>query len=268
MTDDWSDLAGKGFENFQISRRDRALSFIEEDKDLEAQLYAIRGALKRNKEAEETVIEQIRNIDKEIASNYENKKWADDHQFMHMEDHRGGLLQRSVYSDAAHSMAAVGMLAPFVESLFVSLFEALRKSEEPDTHADQRKQSFQALYWNPQMVIKKGEIGNDLVRGIQDLAKFVGLETFLPAGYEKTLTALFAYRNNMFHNGFEWPQEKVEKFRSRMINRHWPEAWFQHSSKNNVPWIYYMSDEFIQKCLELIDQVLDGVGKYLEERDA
>ena len=28
-----------------------------------------------------------------------------------------------------------------------------------------------------------------------------------------------------------------------------------------------MSEEFIQHCLKLIDQVLDGVGEYLEERD-
>lgn len=31
-------VAGKGFELFPISRKDRALSFIEEDKDLQAQL--------------------------------------------------------------------------------------------------------------------------------------------------------------------------------------------------------------------------------------
>lgn len=29
-----------------------------------------------------------------------------------------------------------------------------------------------------------------------------------------------------------------------------------------------MSEEFIQHCLKLIDQVLDGVGEYLEKRGA
>jgi hypothetical protein len=268
MNNDWGDLAGKGFELFPISKKDRALAFIEEDRDLQAQLYAIRGALRRNMEVEAKVIEQIHNMDKEIDSYHQNNDDFDDHQMMHMEDFRGDLLQRSVYSDAAYSMSAVGMLAPFIESLFVVLFEALRKAEEPDTQIDPRRQTFQTLYWNPQLVIKKGEIGNDLIRGIQELAKFVGLEAFLPNGYDKTLTALFAYRNNMFHNGFEWPKDKVEKFQRRMQNKDWPAEWFQHSSKNDVPWIYYMSEEFIQHCLKLIDQMLDGVGEYLEERDA
>ncbi len=268
MTDDWGDLAGKGFELFPISRMDRALSFIEEDRDLQAQLYAIRGALKRSKAVEAEIIEKIRNMDIEIDSYHRDSDNFEDHAMMHMEDFRGDLLQRSVYSDAANSMSAVGMLAPFIESLFVALFEELRKIAVPNAQADPRSQALQTLYWNPQLVIKNGEIGNDLVRGIQELAKVVGLEPFLPNRYDETLTALFAYRNNMFHNGFEWPNDKVERFQSRIQNKHWPSTWFQHSSKNDVPWIYYMSEEFIQHCLKLIDQVLDGVGEYLEERDA
>ena len=208
MNNDWGDLASKGFELFPISKKDRALSFIENDRDLQAQLYAIRGALKRNKKAEEKVMEQVHNMDKEIRSYHHNNDDPNEHHMMHMDDFRADLLQGSVYSDAAHSMSAVGMLAPFIESLFVALFEALRKTEEPDSLADPRRQAFQNLFWNPQLVIKQGEVRNDLVRGIQELAKFVGLEAFLPKGYDKTLTALFAYRNNMFHNGFEWPQDK------------------------------------------------------------
>jgi len=260
MTIELEDDVLKGFKKFRLSHKDRALFFMENERDFEAQLYAIRGALERNKEAEAKAAEYIQHMREQI----DLLDPADDRNADHLTDHLSDMFHESVYFDAAHSMAAVGMLAPFMESLFVALFEALREKNEPDLDADPRRKGFQDLYWNPQLIIKKGEMGTDLVRGIKELAKFVGLEKFLPNGYEKILTALFAYRNNMFHNGFEWPLEKVEKFRSRMQNKHWPEAWFEHSAKNGVPWIYYMSEEFIQCCLTLVDQLLNGVGKYLE----
>lgn len=261
MTDDWGDLAGAGFEKFRLSHKDRALVFIENERDFEAQLYAIAGALRRNKEAEAKVLESINAMDEQIAAYAGN----DDQYAMHMDNHRVDLLHGSVFSDAAHSMAAVGMLAPFVESLFAAVFEAIRKEQAgEDQHA--RQKVFEDAYWNPQIVFRKGEFGNDLVSGIGELAEDVGLKPFLPDGYHKTLTALFAYRNNMFHNGFEWPLETRNKFLNRMKNKHWPCHWFKRSSTGDEPWIFYMSDVFIAHCLKMIDQVLEGVGRYLEQR--
>ncbi|WP_424973461.1 hypothetical protein [Dinoroseobacter sp. S124A] len=264
MTIEWEADELRGFEKFRLSRKDHALFFIENERDFEAQLYAIKAALSRNKEAEKKAVENIEHMRSQIdLLDPEDHRNAD-----HLNDHLTDMFHESVYSDAAHSMSAVGMLAPFIESLFVAIFEAIRKVEKPTDEVDPRQNAFRDLYWNPQLVIKKGEFGNDLIRGIQELARFSGLELFLPDGYEKTLTALFAYRNNMFHNGFEWPANKVEKFQNRVKNKHWPENWFHHSSKNDVPWIYYMSEDFIQHCLKLIDEVLDGVGEYLEKREA
>ena len=254
----------RSLKELRWSHKDRALFFIENERDFEAQLYAIKSALKRNKVAEATAVGNIEHMRGQI-----NLLDPEDHgNAAHLGGHLTDMFHESVYTDAAHSMSAVDMLAPFIESLFVAIFEAIRKAEETSDEADPRRNGVRDLYWNPHLVIRKGEISNDLIRGIQELAAFAGLEKFLPVGYARSLMALFSYRNNMFHNGFEWPLDKMEKFKSRMQNKHWPEAWFHHSSKNKVPWIFYMSEEFIQHCLKLIDEVLYGVGEYLETRGA
>lgn len=47
----------------------------------------------------------------------------------------------------------------------------------------------------------------------------------------------------------------------------WPLEWFNTSTNDGKPWIFYMSPEFIQHCLDTVDEVLDGVGRYLSRRD-
>ena len=78
--------------------------------------------------------------------------------------------------------------------------------------------------------------------------------------------ALTAYRNSMFHNGFEWPLAERQMFGELIAAEGWPDGWFKKSTTGGVPWIFYMSDEFIAHGLEVIDQLLEGVGRYLEQR--
>lgn len=261
MTDDWGDLAGIGFERFRLSHKDRALFFIENERDFEAQLHAIRGALERNQDAERRASENIQHMREQI----DLLDPEDDGNRYHLDNHLTDMFHESVYFDAAHSMAAVGMLAPYFESLFVALFAAIRKEMADDAETGLRHKSFQDLYWNPQAVIKGSETKPDLVRGIKELATDLGLAPYLPTDCDTTLTALFAYRNNMFHNGFEWPLDARKRFQSRLSA--WPKDWFSQSSQDNEPWIFYMSEKFIAHCLRMIDQVLEGVGKFLEDRE-
>ncbi|WP_210526936.1 hypothetical protein [Rubellimicrobium arenae] len=263
MTDDWGDLAGAGFENFRLSHRDRALGFIENHRDFEAQLFAIKGALERNKEAEQRASDNIQHMREQI-----NLLAPEDHRNRdHLDDYLTDMFHDSVYSDAAHSMAAVGMLAPYFESLFVALFDAIGKKVGSDLGSGKRAKAFQEIYWNPQVVIRDKRMGDDLVVGIMELATEVGLLTYLPQDLDKTLKALFAYRNNMFHNGFEWPLETRQRFQNRSANQHWPKDWFEQSTSGDDPWIFYMSEKFITRCLATIDEVLDGVGRFLKERN-
>ncbi|WP_162930198.1 hypothetical protein [Pseudophaeobacter sp. EL27] len=250
-----------GFEKFRLSHRDRALFLIENEQNYEAQLLAIKGALSRNKEAENEFSKGIQHMREQLnLLDPEDNTNAD-----HFIDHLTDMFHESVYFDAAHSMAAVGMLAPYFESLFVSLFGAIRRETQKVEGRKGRSKAFQDFYWNPQIVMGSNEPRTNLVEGITDLAAETGLLPHLPEGYETTLKALFSYRNNMFHNGFEWPVETRKKFQKRIDNKHWPKEWFEKSTKDDEPWIFYMSEEFIQHCLSMIDHVLVGAGEFFED---
>jgi hypothetical protein len=257
---DWGDMASAGFDGFKLSHRDHALYLIGE-RDLDAQLIAIKGVLRRNRAAEQQVSEEIKALDAQIRNLV-----TDDVEYqIHMENHWVDTMHGTVFQDAAHSMSTVGMLAPFIESLFVSIFAGLRDRARADTNADPRSKATQDQFWNPQIVFGKEGPKDDIVRGITQLATSTGLQSFLPEGYQKSLSALFAYRNNMFHNGFEWPLETRQKFASRIKNDAWPVVWFSQATRGDDPWVFYMSDEFIAHCLQMIDQVLEGVGRYVAQ---
>ena len=254
------DMKGLGFEGFNLSNRDHALFLISE-RDLEAQLIAIKGALKRNNAAETEATENI----KAMVEQVELLDPRDSRNADHLNDIVSDMLHESVYNDAAHSMSAIGMLAPFVESLFVSTFVGLRERAQAAASEDPRANATRNQYWNPQIVFGKSGPRDDIVLGIAQLATSTGLQPFLPDGYQKALSALFSYRNNMFHNGFEWPPEARQKFANRIKNDGWPDNWFSQATRNDEPWVFYMSDDFISHCLQLIDEVLEGVGKFIAQ---
>lgn len=261
MTDtDWGDMAGAGFDGFKLSHRDHALHLIGE-RDLDAQLIAIKGVLRRNREAEEQVSEEIKALDAQIRNLV-----TDDVEYqIHMENHWVDTMHGTVFQDAAHSMSAVGMLAPLVESLFAAIFGGLHDRLTGHDPGDSRTKAAQDQYWNPRVAFGKDGPREDVVLGIEQLATSTGLQRFLPEGYKKSLSALFAYRNNMFHNGVEWPPEVRQKFANRIKNDAWPVVWFSQATRGDDPWVFYMSDEFIAHCLQMIDQVLEGVGRYLAQ---
>ena len=131
---------------------------------------------------------------------------------------------------------------------------------------DPRVKASQNEFWDPHFVFGQGGPRTNLVAGIQQLANSTGLAAFLPGGYETMLSALIAYRNKMFHNGFEWPKAEREKFDDRIVDEGWPAEWFTKSTSDDKPWIFYMSNDFIQHCLATIDDILEGVGAYLKQR--
>jgi len=254
------------FLRFEFNNRELALFSIEE-RDLEAQLLAIKGVLCRNREADKAVAESIKELNEYIRRYSGN----DDEYQMHIENQWVDALHDSVFHDAANSMSAVGMLAPFIESLFVSIFSYLRKHHPdagaiaPSEPSDVRRIATETDFWDPHLVFDKGGRRTDLVKGIGQLATSIGLSEFLPHDYEKALTALFAYRNKMFHHGFEWPIEERQKFPKRIIDEGWPSEWFSKSTSDGKPWIFYMSQGFIDHCLTAVDEALEGFGKYLRD---
>lgn len=246
-------------DSFAITDRERTLCLIEEY-DLEAQLLAIRSLIKRNAESDEALEEDIEALGVEIRKHTD--EYADYLQDLWI-DHLNG----AVFQDAAHSMSAVGMLAPFVESLFVAIFAGIRVHRQSvDGASNASAATHQDDFWNPHYVFEGNQRRRDVAKGVVRLANFSGLTAYLPDSLPKTLSALFAYRNRMFHNGFEWPMAERENFAKAIRQNQWPSEWFTQSTRAERPWIFYMSAEFIGHCLATIDQVLDGVGKYLNGR--
>ena len=250
----------------QFTNRDLALGLlygvedqsdrVEDQFDIQGQLDAIKLVLNRNQKHDEATASEIATLSKELAS-------ANAEDFDLLDIGLSESLHRSTYMDAAHSMSAVGMLAPFVESLFVSIFKILRSDQQDSIKGeDCRTIAAQRDFWNPHFIFRAGGRSTHLVKGIKQLSDSTGLVKFLPDDLETTLSALFAYRNNMFHHGFEWPMEERKKFDKKIQNHQWPPEWFEVSTIGGKPWIFYMSRSFIDHCLKTIDQVLDGFGKY------
>lgn len=229
--------------------------------DLGAQLYAIEDLLQRHHQADSELETKISDL-YERASEFAKKTshyWIQDEEWINES-------YRSFFQNAAHSMSAAGVLAPFVESMFVRIFQRIREGVKvrslPNTSDDTRIAAVEDEYWDPHWVFNP-QRRRCLVSGICQLSIAVGLDRYFPKDYKMVLTALFMYRNKLFHHGFEWPSEEVVKFKDNIQRCSWPREWFDVQLKNDEPWIYYMSDSFIKHCLKLIDSVLEGTGRFL-----
>ncbi len=203
-------------------------SFLLEELDYDAQLLAIRSLLFRQERADQELADRIGKIGKVakqtsgIANDWAVDEWVD-------------LVHSSCYQDAAHSMAAVGMIAPFIESIFRHAF--------------------------PRIGDKKTYKGS-MVEKIMSLADEEKIRNYLPDDLEPTLSALFAYRNAMFHSGFEWPREELEKFEMKLNKSGWPSDWFLRAMSNDKPWMFYMSPKFIEHCLGIVEEVIRGIEEF------
>jgi hypothetical protein len=229
------------------------------DFDIDAQLTAIHGLLQRNRQAEAELVEEIKSADERtrrlegVLNDWAVDDWVD-------------RVHHYTYQGAAHSMAAAGMLAPLVETVlhqcFLGIGSRLYPITNPKTPHD-RWSSAHALQWDCHQFFSAGRARKDVAKGIVQLMNALGLTNTLPADFGQTISALFTYRNAMFHNGFEWPIEEREKFAKQAAQ--WPSDWFSLATSGGKPWIFYMSDTFIDQVLNSIDQALKVLGQFVAD---
>lgn len=43
----------------------------------------------------------------------------------------------------------------------------------------------------------------------------------------------------------------------------WPKGWFESALSNHKPWVWYMSDKFVARIIEFIDEVLEAAGQHI-----
>lgn len=247
---------------YHLSDRDYA-HFALPHIDLDAQLRAIRSLLSRNRTADEALTKEIQELGDRARTATGANSWrlVDDHV---------DLMHGSVYHDAANSMAAVGMLAPMIESVFVGTFKAIGRQGWP-LNGDKRLKRAGAdheRFWDPQVYFPKGKAKprTDLVLGIDQLLDATGMTGFMPEDYQAVIKALFAYRNRMLHSGFEWPRAARREFADFIAQEGWPEAWFSQATSGGKPWVFYMSEALIERCFAVLDAALDSAGRYIREQ--
>jgi hypothetical protein len=219
----------------EMNDRDMACVILP-DLDYEAQLVAIADLLRRHKEEDEHTAAQIKEVEEfaRRTSGLRNEHAIDDW----IE-----LLHGSTYQGAAHSMAAIGMIAPLIESLFYQAFQGIRTvyyevnvipSGSPRGAMDDVDKFWDCHFiYNP----KHKRYKKELVLGIVDLAETVGLKNHIPEDLLLILPALYRYRNKMFHFGFEWPARECNSFGKEIAKEGW-QQWFSSATRDDVPFIF------------------------------
>jgi len=243
----------------EVSDRDMACLVLP-DLDYEAQLVAITDVLRRHGEVDTRTIAKIKELDDfaRKSSGLRNEQAVNDWV---------ELLNRSIYQDAAHSMAALGMLVPLIESLFYQAFQGIRAHyygvDVIPTGSARSGMAKADDFWDCHFLFNptKSKNKKELVPGIMQLAEAIGLTPHLPSDLLPTLKALIEYRNKMFHSGFEWPAKECAKFAKRIVDEGW-DAWFSSAKRDGVPFIFYMTDQLINRSFELVHQLLEGLGAY------
>jgi hypothetical protein len=65
--------------------------------------------------------------------------------------------------------------------------------------------------------------------------------------------------------GFEWPVNERTKFERRIAKGGWPPDWFATAKTDEAPWVFYLTDIFIDHCLKKTDQIIERLGAYVNE---
>jgi hypothetical protein len=246
--------------DFGIQPRDYIYA-LEVDFDVDAQLMAISGLLYRNRNANQSLLDEIKKIEehtrrlKGVEAEWAVADWVDQ-------------INYSTYQAAAHSMSAVGMLAPLVETVFYQCFQNIGKRFYLANHPAQKHHRWKAAHsiqWDCHWFVDGTRLQKNLAQGIFQLSDAVGLTARYPADLRLVLSALFAYRNNIFHLGFEWPADERDRFAKRIEDKGWPKDWFEVATTGGKPWMFALSDEFIRHCVRTIEQVLQAIGGFVRD---
>lgn len=231
--------------------------------DIQSQLSAIRTLLENLKRLEISDAEGLRR--REAQASLLTGQAGD-----HADEHINDLYHQSVYDDAARSMAAASLLVPFIEMLFSRLFsdnDLKNKFQKSIIKNHIRLNLGSKKFWDCKEFYRNANKPGGIAKGIPQLCEAVGLDKYMPQDFKIVIEILFLYRNNNFHNGFEWPSQTRLKFTQEIQSLNCNLSWFQMSKYGNNSWIFYLSQDFIDYLLDFIELILCGVGAYVRQLD-
>lgn len=228
--------------------------------DWDAQLEAIRGVLHRNQMASAAVsanIDELRHEAQTYRGPY-HERIVDEHV---------DAMFRSAYSEAANSMAAIGIIVPMLESTYSQSLQSLgemyvTKGMAPPAHPRWDRAGQHQHRWNCQVYFdREGEARRDIIRGIRQISAATGLAAYVSAETSNWIDAMRTYRNKMFHGGFEWSLAQRDQFQAQIAERQW-DGLFQSATTDRKPWIFYLRDEVIAEMPLQMGRILDAMGRF------
>ena len=85
---------------------------------------------------------------------------------------------------------------------------------------------------------------------ITELGEAVGLAPDLPSDLDATISVLFKYRNNVLHDGIEWPPETCRNFAKAIVEKKWPPQWFDTWNEGDNVTACFITDSYVGHCLK------------------
>lgn len=229
--------------------------------DLDAQLFAIRDLLRRQHRADKELDAEIK------AWEHHAKTTTGERSDLAAGEHADRCFL-SFYQSAAHSMATIGMLAPLFEAVFHQCFLGIHRAFWPrstPTNGHPRWSRRAKNRWDCHFGPRDRGWGKNILGGVAEMLDALDLTRRMPPETLPTLSAIIRYRNNMFHNGIEWPLDVREDFSQRIAIENWPTDWFVPATTDDQPWIFCMSDTFVAHCLTTLEGVLAGFGLFVRD---
>ena len=226
--------------------------------DWESQVRAVRTVLSRNSKASAAAQEYI----DELKATGRGQRDEDD-----LLD----ALSQATFDDGANSMAAIGMVAPMVESLFSQAFSSLgllyaEKGMEPPDDERWSVAGSHEHRWNCQYYFKNVDEPprQDIISGIVQISRASGLKNYITKADFVWIRAMLTYRNFMFHNGLEWSPQRRADFVKVMKEQKW-EHFFSFAKTGGDPWVFYIDKEVMADIPNVIERILDGMGKFAKK---
>lgn len=223
--------------------------------DWESQVRAVRTVLGRNARASAAAQEHIDEVKRTGRGQLDEDDLLD-------------ALHQATYDDGANSMAAIGMVAPMVESLFSQAFASLgllysEKDIAPPEDERWTLAGGDEQRWNCQYYFKNaGEPPKqDIISGIVQLSRATGLKNHISKADFVWIRAMLTYRNFMFHNGLEWTPRRRAEFTKVIEAQKW-EHFFSSATSGGYPWVFYIEKRVMAEIPDVIERILDGMGNF------
>jgi hypothetical protein len=169
----------------------------------------------------------------------------------------------SMYFDAFVSSSIATCVTQYIESVIryevrkllyydtnqiINLEHKRAKGFDPSTNFDDFWEP--SIYWSS----KKKRKETNFVLGSFQLMDSIGYLSKLPINFKETLELLYCYRNNVMHNGVEWPPNLRKTFKG-LLTRNQHDNFFNWATSGNVQTIAYMENSYISYLLDFCEKL-------------